>query len=37
MEMDMGITFHGDDTLCAAVWKESKRGKEKYYTELLVA
>lgn len=37
MEMDMGITFHGTDTLCAAVWEGSKRGKEKHYTELLVA
>jgi hypothetical protein len=37
MEMDMGITFHGDDTLCSAVWQGSKRGKEKHYTELLVA
>ena len=35
LEMDMGITFHGDDSLCAEVWKSSKRGKEKHYSELL--
>ena len=34
-QMDMGITFHGEGTLAAAVWKQSKRGQEKYYTELL--
>jgi len=35
MEMDMGIVFHGENTLCSEVWKSSKRGKQKYYTELL--
>jgi len=35
MEMDMGVMFHGEDTLCAEVWKSSKRGKEKHYSELL--
>jgi hypothetical protein len=35
MEMDMGVTFHGQDTLAAAVWKLSKRGQEKHYSELL--
>jgi len=35
MEMDMGVVFHGEDTLCAEVWKSSKRGKEKHYSELL--
>jgi len=35
--MDMGITFHGENTLCSEVWKQSKRGKEKYYSELLDA
>lgn len=34
-QMDMGINFHGEGTLAAAVWKQSKRGQEKYYTELL--
>ena len=34
-QMDMGINFHGEGTLAAAVWEASKRGKEKYYTELL--
>jgi len=35
MEMDMGINFHGEDTLASTVWKQSKRGKEKHYSELL--
>jgi len=35
VDMDMGINFHGEGTLAAAVWKQSKRGQEKYYTELL--
>ena len=34
-QMDMGINFYGEGTLASAVWKSSKRGKEKYYTELL--
>jgi len=34
-QMDMGINFHGEGTLAAAVWEQSKRGQEKYYTELL--
>ena len=34
-QMDMGINFYGEGTLAAAVWEASKRGKEKYYTELL--
>ena len=37
MEMDMGINFYGEDTLAAAVWKLSKRGQEKHYSELLNA
>ena len=35
VDMDMGINFFGEGTLAAAVWKQSKRGQEKYYTELL--
>lgn len=35
MEMDMGIQFYGENTLCAEVWKISKRGQEKHYSELL--
>lgn len=34
-QMDMGITFYGEGTLAAAVWKGSKRGQEKHYSELL--
>ena len=37
MEMDMGINFHGEDTLCASVWSTSKRGAETYYTDLINA
>jgi hypothetical protein len=37
MEMDMGINFYGENTLAAAVWKLSKRGQEKHYSELLNA
>ena len=35
MEIDMGVIFHGDNTLCSEVWKASKRGQEKHYSELL--
>ncbi len=35
MEMDMGITLHGEGTLVSAVWENSKRGSEKHYSELL--
>jgi len=35
MEIDMGVLFHGDNTLCSEVWKASKRGQEKHYSELL--
>lgn len=35
VQMDMGICFYGEDTLAAAVWKQSKRGQEKYYQELM--
>jgi hypothetical protein len=35
MEIDMGVVFHGEGTLCSEVWKSSKRGQEKHYSELL--
>ena len=35
VQMDMGISFFGENTLAAAVWKQSKRGQEKHYTELM--
>ena len=34
-EIDMGIIFHGKGTLCAQVFENSMRGKEKHYSELL--
>ena len=34
-EIDMGIIFHGEGTLCAQVFENSMRGKEKHYSELL--
>ena len=34
-EIDMGIVFHGEGTLCAQVFENSMRGKEKHYSELL--
>jgi predicted O-methyltransferase YrrM len=34
-EIDMGIIFHGEDTLCAQVFENSMRGQEKHYSELL--
>lgn len=36
-DLEMGLTFHGKDTLCAEVWKNSIRGKEQHYMEYLNA
>lgn len=35
MELDMGVTVHGDMSLVQAVFENSKRGKEKHYEELM--
>ena len=35
MELDMGITIHGDMSLVKAVFENSKRGKEKHYEEIM--